>query len=302
MLSQPGENLKTALLLVVRVLGLNVMTDAAQRRRELGLFLKARRAQALRSDYGLPPVGRTREQGLRREEVAFLSAISVTWYTWLEQGREISPSRQVLETLARTLRLSETERAYVLSLAGYVSVPPSGTAVADVPPHVQRLLDALDPNPSFALAPDWGVEGWNRGYAALYPNIATVPSEERNLLWLVFTDPYVRSLLPDWDVTSSRFASEFRAEAGPRLGDSKIGYQIEKLKEASPEFRDTWARHDILGFESRERLFHHPAVGVLRFEHHQVSPSDRPDLHIVVYTPAPGSDAAEQMQLLMKLG
>jgi transcriptional regulator with XRE-family HTH domain len=267
------------------------------------LFLRARRDQALRADYGLPPIGRSRERGLRREEVAFLSGVSVTWYTWLEQGRDISPSRQVLEAVSRALHLSATGLGYVLSLGGYASAAPASPAADAAPPHIQRLLDALDPNPSFALFPDWGVAGWNKAYAALYPNIATVAPADRNLLWLVFTDPYVRDLLPDWETTSKRFLAEFRAETGQRLGDPDIQYQVERLKEASPEFRVGWDRYDILGFESRERLFHHPAVGVLQLEHHQVSPSDRPDLHIVVYTPALGSDSATQMQsLLAKAG
>ncbi|MCA4131828.1 helix-turn-helix transcriptional regulator [Arthrobacter sp. M4] len=269
------------------------------RRRELGLFLRARRDQALRADYGLPAIARKRERGLRREEVAFLSGVSVTWYTWLEQGRDISPSRQVLEAVSRALHLSDTGLDYVLSLGGYASAGPGTTAAATVPAHVQRLLDALDPNPSFALFPDWGVAGWNNGYAALYPNIATVPTADRNLLWLVFTDPYVRDLLPDWEMTSKRFLAEFRAETGQRLGDVDVKNLVERLKKASPEFREAWDRYDILGFESRERLFHHPAVGVLQLEHHQLSPSDRPDLHLVVYTPAPGSDAAAQMQSIM---
>jgi transcriptional regulator with XRE-family HTH domain len=277
------------------------MKEAPEKRKELGLFLRARRDQALRSDYGLPPVARRRERGLRREEIAFLSGVSVTWYTWLEQGRDIRPSREVLEAVARALHLSDTGRSFVLSLAGY-SVPASaGPVAAAAPHHIQRLLDALGANPAFALAPDWGVTGWNRAYAALYPNIAKVAAAERNLLWLVFTDPYVRELLPDWEITSRRFLAEFRAEAGQRLGDPDVDYQVERLKETSREFKESWDRYDIIGFESRERLFRHPAVGVLQLEHHQVSPSDRPDLHIVVYTPAPDSDAALQIQRLISI-
>nr|WP_171027087.1 helix-turn-helix transcriptional regulator [Pseudarthrobacter sp. NamB4] len=278
------------------------MKEAGEKRKELGLYLRARRDQALRSEYALPPVARRRERGLRREEVAFLSGVSVTWYTWLEQGRDIRPSREVLEAVARTLHLSETGRSYILSLGGYSAPVSARPEAADAPAHIQRLLNALGPNPAFALAPDWSVMGWNRAYAALYPNIAKVAAPERNLLWLVFTDPYVKELLPDWDVTSRRFLAEFRAEAGQRLGDPDVSYQVERLKETSPEFKEGWDRYDILGFESRERLFRHPSVGVLRLEHHQVSPSDRPDLHIVVYTPAPDSDAAEQIQRLLAVG
>ena len=275
------------------------MENAADRRRELGVFLRARRERSVRAEYGLPPLGRNRSRGLRREEVSYLSGVSVTWYTWLEQGREISPSRQVLDAIARSLHLSDTEHVYVLSLAGYAAANTTETrAVKAAPAHVQRLLDALDPNPSYAIATDWGIAGWNTGYAALYPNVATVDPTERNLLWLVFTDPYVRNLLPDWDVTSQRFLAEFRAETGPRLGDPDIVHQVEKLKAASPDFRDSWARYDIHGFESRERVFHHPVVGELRLEHHQLSPSDHPDLHIVVYTPIPDSDATTKLNQL----
>ncbi|BCW51941.1 hypothetical protein StoSoilB13_42830 (plasmid) [Arthrobacter sp. StoSoilB13] len=114
-------------------------------------------------------MGRSRERGLRREEIAFLSGVSVTWYTWLEQGRDISPSRQVLEAVARTLHLSDTGLSYVLSLGGYSSAMPKGPVAADAPPHVQRLLDALDPNPAYALSPDWGVAGWNKGLRGPVP-------------------------------------------------------------------------------------------------------------------------------------
>ncbi len=272
------------------------MAGTSDQRAELGLFLRARREQAVRAEYGLPPVGRARDRGLRREEIAYLSGVSVTWYTWLEQGRDITPSRQVLDAVARTLRLSDTEHAYLLGLSGYApGASAELPAVRTAPAHVHRLLDSLSPNPAYAIAPDWGIAGWNDAYAALYPNVATSPPAERNLLWLVFTDPYVRSLLPDWEVTSRRFLAEFRAETGQRLGDPDISYQVERLKRASPEFADAWARHDIHGFESRERAFHHPIAGDLEFEHHQLSPSDQPDLHIVLYTPLPGSDSAARL-------
>lgn len=266
------------------------------RRKELGVFLRARREQSVRAEYGLPAIGRGREQGLRREEVSYLSGVSVTWYTWLEQGRDITPSRQVLEAVARSLHLSETEHAYVLSLAGYAVPRPGGMRTVEAAPaHLQRLLDALDPNPSYAIAPDWGIAGWNTAYAALYPNVARVSAADRNLLWLVFTDPYVRELLPDWAITSQRFLAEFRAETGQRLADPDILNLTEKLKEVSAAFREGWARYDIQGFESRERIFQHPVVGTLHLEHHQLAPSDHPNLHIVIYTPAPESNTAEQL-------
>lgn len=262
------------------------MPDTEDRRRELGRFLRSRREQAPRADYGLPPVGRTRDRGLRREEVAYLSGVSVTWYTWLEQGRPINPSRSVLDAVARTLRLPLPEQEFVLSLAGFGLAPTvAARAVEDAPPHLQRLLDAIDPNPAFALAPDWGIAGWNDAYTRLYPRVGDVPAEDRNLLWLVYTDDAVRELLPDWDVTSARFLAEFRAETGARAGDPGVRTLVERLRAASPEFRAAWEHYDISGFASRERLFRLPDGVTARYEHHQLTPTDHPELRLVVYTP-----------------
>jgi len=132
------------------------MSTDADRRRELADFFRARREQFTRSELGLPARGRGRIAGLRREEVAFLAGVSVTWYTWLEQAREIRPSRQVLEAIVRTLRLSVRERIYVLELAGYSSASMGSPAIVrDAPSHVHRLLDALADYPAYAIAPDW---------------------------------------------------------------------------------------------------------------------------------------------------
>jgi transcriptional regulator with XRE-family HTH domain len=259
-------------------------TTAGQRL-ELGGFLRARRERLDRAAYGLPPAGRGRTVGLRREEVAYLSGVSVTWYTWLEQGRDIHPSRQVLDAVARCLRLTEPEHDYVLGLTGLAPSRP-GTAgdVPRPPAHLHRFLDALGEHPAYALAPDWRLVAWNRAYEFLYPRVATIDPADRNLLWLVFTDPGVRALLDDWQVTSRRFLAEFRTEAGARLGDAQVRDVVARLRAVSPEFRDGWARHDVQGFESRERVFHHPTAGRLVYEHHQLRPSDRPELQLVVYT------------------
>jgi transcriptional regulator with XRE-family HTH domain len=233
----------------------------AEQRHELGGFLRARRERLDRAAYGLPP-GRGRTVGLRREEVAYLSGVSVTWYTWLEQGRDIHPSRQVLDAVARCLRLTEPEHGYVLGLTGLApSRPRTAGDVPQPPAHLQRFLDALGEHPAYALAPDWRLVAWNRAYEFLYPRVATIDPTDRNLLWLVFTDPGVRTLLDDWQVTSRRFLAEFRTEAGARLGDPQVRGVVARLRAASPEFRNGWDRHDVHGFESRERVFHHPPRG-----------------------------------------
>lgn len=262
------------------------MSQVTGRRAELGAFLRARREQVVRSDHGLPPVGRGRTVGLRREEVSYLSGVSVTWYTWLEQGRDINPSAQVMDAVARVLRLDEAGRRYVHSLAGLAPSAILDVPVTDeLPVHVQHLLDALGTNPAFALTPNWRIAGWNAAYEELYPNVARIPPGERNLLRVVFTDPAVRVLLPDWPETSRHFLGEFRSETAARLADPELGAFVELLRAESPEFREGWDRHDVRGFTTRERVFHHPSAGLVRYEHHQLRPSDAPGVQIVAYTP-----------------
>ena len=266
----------------------------------IGDFLKARRGQVVRTELGLPPIGDRRVSGLRREEVASVASVSVTWYTWLEQGRDITASRQVLDALAQTLQLSDAEHAYLLLLAGYSAPHPVDEPVSlTVPAHVQRLFDALVDFPAYAIAPDWGMSAWNAAYAALYPNVATVPAPDRNLLWLLFTDPYLRDLLPDWELTIRSNVSAFRADAGPRLADPPFAHLVQRLLEASEPFRAVWESHSIDVLTSRMRLFRHPVVGDLHVEQHSLTPSDDPELHLVIYTPLPTTDTAARLRQLV---
>ncbi|GAB3058554.1 helix-turn-helix transcriptional regulator [Sediminivirga luteola] len=277
------------------------MASTEDRRKELGAFLRKRRERALRADYDLPPVGRSRTTGLRREEIAYLAGVSVTWYTWLEQGREINPSRQVLDAVALTLRLSAPEHDYVLSLAGFVPLPREDAPLpARMPAHLQRLVDAQLPAPAFAVTPGWSIGGWNRAYELLYPGIGRIAPPERNLLALIFTDPDVRRMLPDWEMTSRRFLAEYRAEAGGLLGHPAHTALITRLRRLSAEFAEAWDQHEVGRFASRERTFLHPDAGELVFEHHRLIPSDAPELHIVVYLPQAGTGTLSELERLLR--
>ncbi|GAA1856320.1 helix-turn-helix transcriptional regulator [Paeniglutamicibacter psychrophenolicus] len=275
------------------------MVMSVERRRELGQFLRDRRGNLVRAELGLPPIGRNRTLGLRREEIAAFAAVSVTWYTWLEQGRDINASRQVLESIARVLTLTAAETAYLLAMGGYTPVPSAEVmAIEQAPDHLQRLLDAFD-FPAFAVAPDWGIAGWNRAYAGLYTRIAAVDPEDRNLLWLIFTDPHLRQMLPDWEETSRHFVAEFRAEAGARLGSAAHTTLLKRLGEASGQFAKLWADRGVERFASRQRVFMHPVAGELVFEQHRLVPSDAPELHLVMYVPVPGTPTAERIRKLL---
>ncbi|GAB2579181.1 helix-turn-helix transcriptional regulator [Microlunatus antarcticus] len=268
-------------------------------RTELAAFLRARRTQLDRVSLGLPEGGRRRTAGLRREEVAALSGVSVTWYTWLEQARDVQPSRQVLEALANALRLTTAERTYLLSVAGFAPGPVVGPTPAPGVQHIQHLLDALVGSPAFAIGADWTISGWNAAYAALYPPVATLPEQDRNLLWVVFTDPFVQGLLPDWEVTSRRFLAEFRAEAGPRLNQPDCLRLVARLQQHSAPFREAWSQHNIEGFTSRRRSFL-TAEGELEFEHHRLAAADQRDLFVVVYTPTSSATVARLDRLSPK--
>lgn len=241
-----------------------------------------------------------RTSGLRREEVAISAGVSVTWYTWLEQGRDINPSKQVLDAVAAALQLSPAERDYVLALGGHA--PDPAAADGPTPLHIQRFLDALAGYPAFAIGPAWAIAAWNSAYEALYPHIAATELTDRNLLWLVFMDPAIRELLPDWETDSRRFLAEFRAEAGSRVGESAYTRLIERLRESSEHFRAEWQASTVERFASRERRFFHGTVGELLLEHHQVTPADAPEIQIVAYLPVPGSGAQEKLRRLVDRG
>lgn len=255
------------------------------RGQQLGEFLSTRRRSIARSAQGLPPAKRRGNTGLSREEIATLAGISVSWYTWLEQGRDINPSRQVLAAVARVLQLSDAEAEYVYALSGPRD---SGVSPAEpprvAPDHLVRLVHSLA-FPAFIVASDWAIVGWNEGYEWLYGPIATLPESERNLLRLVYTDPRLREMLPDWERDSRSFLAEFRAEAGARVNSERHRAVVDSLTSQSDDFRDQWAEHAVERFKSRLRTFHHPIAGEIVFEHHRLVPSDALDLHVVMYVP-----------------
>lgn len=275
---------------------------SAEQRAELASFLRTRRQQSDPASAGLVSTGHRRTPGLRREEVSLLSGVSVTWYTWLEQGRDISPSAQVIGALARTLQLSDAEHQYVLRLAGHRHQPPSHEDDEQLPAHGQRLLAALGDSPAYAITPAWYIVGWNEAYEAFYPGIATVPDSDRNLLWLVFTDSRVRTMLPNWKVDSRRFLAQFRAEAGPRIHQPPVSGLLKRLQAANEDFKSAWAAHDVEQFTSRQRRFLHPLQGELLLEHHRLDLSDCPGLHLVVYTAVPGSGTRAKLAQLRPRG
>lgn len=265
-----------------------------QRRQHLAEFLRARRDALSPTDVGLPEGRARRTKGLRREEVALLAGVSVTWYTWLEQGRPINASVDVLDALARTLRLDEAEHQHLLTL----STRPTGDAapeVDDAPDALVRLLEAFDPAPAYVLGPRWEFVAWNRSQAVLYPAIERLEGLERNLLWVVFAEPSARDLIVDWPDQARRILAEFRAGTAELRGDAKVLELVAALQHASTEFAEWWPQLDVAQFQTRVRRYHHQRAGELAFEYQQLTPSEWPHLRVVVQLPLPGDDSAARL-------
>jgi transcriptional regulator with XRE-family HTH domain len=276
------------------------MNADAQRRRQLGEFLRLRRLRRARDEPSLPPVA-GRFTGLRREEVAIISGISIGWYTSLEQGRNAQPSRSVLDAVARTLRLTCAEHAYVLSLAGYAARPPADDrSPREVSTHALRLLDVLGDYPAYIAAADWQIVKWNRAFEALYPTVAAVREDDRNALWLMFTDPYARELNEHWEAAGRRLAAAFRAAVGDRLCAPSVSMLVGRLLVSSDFFRECWSEHDIEPFTTSRELLHHPVVGDLDLWHHRLAPVGLPDLHIAIWTPEMSTDTPIRLSRMLE--
>jgi transcriptional regulator with XRE-family HTH domain len=265
-----------------------------QHRAELAEFLRAHR-EALTPEVVKLPRGRGRRTpGLRREEVALLAGVSVTWYTWLEQGRRINASTDVLRAIGRALRLDDAGQDHLVSLAN----PINGPTIAppdEVPSALRRLIDGFDPAPAYVLGPHWEFAAWNTAEARLYPRIERLEAPRRNLIWSLFGDPAVRDLVVDWDIHARQVLAEFRAATISVRHDREMEALVDELCATSEEFRSWWPEHDVARFETRLRRFNHPRAGLLTFEYQQLTPSEWPALRVVVQLPVPGDDSAQRL-------
>jgi len=257
------------------------------RRAELGAFLRAMRTRLHPADVGLPEdrdPGRRRTPGLRREEVAQLSGVGVTWYSWLEQGRNILASNQVIEALARALLLDPDERRHLRDLAGLPTTS-GDTRVDDVRPRLQRLVDAAAPSIASIYDRHFDYVVWNTAYARLRHNPAAVPDERRNLLWMMFTDEQNRAGMTRWEPAARAVLSQFRAAVGKQTDDPRFVAIVAQLAEASPEFRQWWAEYPVRTFKPATVRIDHPEIGRLDLEVFQLRLVEHPDLLMVVQTP-----------------
>jgi hypothetical protein len=262
----------------------------ARRRDDLAQFLRSRRARITPADVGIPAGLRRRTPGLRREEVAQLAGVGVTWYTWLEQGRPIHASTQVLDAIARTLRLDQAEREHLYRLADVPAVP---SAPAEcLPAEIQTILDALVPVPAVVYNGRYDVLAWNATYRALFPGLTKAPVDERNALWQLFVVPPCCSAIGNWEAEVRTLVATFRASFGRHLGEPAWTSFVERLSAASPKFAEMWADHDVASPSARVKIFVRN-LGEVRVNTTATSLgiSASPETRLVVYTPMSDADA-----------
>ncbi|SEF37534.1 Helix-turn-helix domain-containing protein [Amycolatopsis pretoriensis] len=266
--------------------------------KELGDFLKARRAQLNPRDVGLvEPASPRRVAGLRREEVAQLAAISVDYLTRLEQGR-VQASSSVLATLARALRLDDDQQSYVYELAGKPFRRPRRRAGEKLRPAMKRLLEQLAETPAMVLGRRLDVVAWNDSAAALFTDFARYPANRRNYVYLLFADPQVRALHADWDEAARTAVAALHLEAARDPDAPELAELVGELAVHHPEFRTWWAAHHVTSQGYGVKHYHHPVVGDLTLDCDMWESPDGSGQRLMVLTAEPGSAAHEGLRIL----
>ena len=272
------------------------------RREGLSEFLRSRRARLTPADVGLPDYGgRRRVPGLRREELAQLAGVSTSYYTQLEQGNSTNVSREVVDAIARALRLTETEHTYLVGLTSpgwQRSSPP----VQRLRPAIRALLDSINDVPAYVNGVRMDILGWNQTAAALFGDWAELLPEERNWARLVFLDPTMRELFVDWDAKAAAVAGILRMHASIHPDDPQLAQLVGELSVRSEEFRQLWAAHEVRRKAHGVLRFHHSLVGDLTLSYETFPLADDPDQALIIYHAEPGSPSATALQLLASWG
>ncbi|MGW5652693.1 helix-turn-helix domain-containing protein [Streptomyces humi] len=267
--------------------------------RALGEFLKARRAQLDPGDCGLPEADTPRRvAGLRREEVARLAAISVDYYTRLEQGR-VRASAPVLATLVRALRLDDDQQSYLYELAGRTDDRPRRRrSVQQVRPAMRRLLDQLTGTPALVLGRRLDILAWNPAAVALYTDFAELPAGRRNYLRLMFTDPAIREMHREWRHDARDAVAALRMEAAAGPADPELDGLVAELSARDADFRTWWAEHRVNSATYGTKQYRHPLVGDLTLDCDTWNGSDGSGQRLMVLTAEAGTPSHDALRIL----
>lgn len=250
---------------------------------KIGVFIRTHRERASPASAGLPAGGRRRTPGLRREELAQLCGVSPTWLTWLEQGREVSPSAALLARLAEVLQLTAAERGYLFTLAERLD-PREGGGEGGAE-GLDAMVAAIHA-PAYILDRQWDALAWNGEAAGLFAGWLDRQGGRPNLLRYMFGEPGARALIADWPERAHRLVAEFRADAGKHAAQPPLSDLVDELARGSADFAALWTRQEVAAREGGLRRFHHPQRGTLAYQQATLRLAQRPDLKLVMLLPA----------------
>ena len=254
-------------------------------RDELTRFLKQARAQIKPVEVGLPSTGRRRAQGLRREEVATLSGMSVTWYTWFEQGRDVQPSAAMLERLSRTLQLSPQQREFLFALAQHRPPPLAAMPEQVVPASTQQMMDALNV-PAQVITEDWTVIGWNRIVTMLFRDYGQLPRSERNLFKILMLDARYRSDPAQYRQMARRLTARFKWDYSRTSRVEVFDGLIQQMLEQCEMFREFWCDAEIVAHFEDVHTVNVAGVGPITMQHSSYAIEAAPSQRLMLFTPA----------------
>lgn len=270
------------------------------RHHELAQFLRSRRERITPEDAGIPRGNRRRTPGLRRGEVAMLAGMSLEWYTYLEQGRDIQASSEVLESLARVLQLDNHERRHLYILASRQNPPEATPPLPSIHPNLQNVLDLLKSAPAYIIDERMNVVAWNQAFAAVYGDYQFLSERERNLVWITFTSSYFRQLKGDhWGKAALHCLAQFRAGYGRYIEDSWWSEQITELSKSSPEFTEMWKQQEVLYAPEGHKVIIHPIAGDMIFDYQAFQAVDSPNLQVVINTPVTNTETENKVKMLI---
>jgi transcriptional regulator with XRE-family HTH domain len=232
--------------------------------------------------------------------VAQLAGVSVDWYTWLEQGRPIMASREVLESLVQALRLDADERIYLFLLARQQPPPKRASDPVSVSPTLQHFLNQQNQSPALVTDERWNVVAWNDVACIVFGDFGQMTSRERNTVWRFFTMPSYRHLFVDWEGHARHILAQFRASSSRFLGDPQVTVLIHDLMLSSPEFRACWPNHEVVGTPEGHKVLNHPQAGSLQFDRLTFQILDAPDLRVSIYTASEQTETAQKLSQLLK--
>jgi transcriptional regulator with XRE-family HTH domain len=280
-------------------MGIRMKDDKETRYIELGYFLKMRRSKILPSQVGLPNGSRRRTPGLRREEVAQLAGISLTWYTWLEQGRPIKISNYLIESLCHVLLLNKEERSHLFILAAK-SLPINNVEQNQITAALRSVLDSLDIIPAYIMDNRWNIIAWNESASKVFYDFNKIDPEERNIVGMMFTNHEYMELFDDWAFHARGILARFRATCGRYVDDDWFKVLVSRLKTESTFFNEWWSMYDVHGMSDVIKQITHPIVGSLSFEFSSFDVSNNTNLKLILHTPLADTDTREKIILLMK--